>query len=125
MKNKEFIYEYWSKTRLGREMIKSNRVSESDLLFLIPNNVKKMHGLPLTHISGKKKRKQKEQRERFILSFRLFGLIEDIVEETLCSKWSDNEFFGEFVEVKNLGIGSKDKWIGVDLANGRDFSSTF
>ena len=124
MKNKEFIYEYWGKTRLGREMIKSNHVSESDLLFLIPNNVKRMHGLPLTRISGKKKRKQKEQRKGFILSFKLFDIIEDIVEETLCSKWSDNEFFGEFVEVKNLDIGDKNKWIGVDLANGRDFSST-
>lgn len=108
MRNKEFIYEYWSRNRLGRYMIKSNHVSESDLLFLIPNNVKRMHGLPLTRIHGKKKRKQKDQRKRFILSFKLFDIIEDIVEETLCSKWSDNEFFGEFVEVKNLNLGDKD-----------------
>ena len=124
MKNKEFIYEYWGRTRLGREMIKSNNVSESDLLFLIPNNVKRMHGLPLTRISGKKKKKQKEQRKRFILSFKLFDIIEEMVEEILCSQWSDNEFFDEFVEVKNLNIGDKNKWIGVDLANGRDFSNT-
>ena len=58
MKNRKFIYEYWGRTRLGREMIKSNNVSESDLLFLIPNNVKRMRGLPLTRISGKKKKKQ-------------------------------------------------------------------
>ena len=109
MKNKEFIYEYWGRTRLGREMIKSNNVSESDLLFLIPNNVKRMHGLPITRISGKKKRKQKEQRKRFILSFKLFDTIEDIVEEILCPEWFDNEFFGEFVEVKNLDIGDKNK----------------
>ena len=108
MKNKEFIYEYWGRTELGRAMIKSNNVSESDLLFLIPNNVKRMHGLPLTRIFGKKKRKQKEQRKRFILSFKLFDIIEEIVEETLGSKFSDNEFFGEFVEVKNLNIGDKD-----------------
>ena len=107
MKNKEFIYEYWGRTRLGREMIKSNSVSESDLLFLIPNNVKRMHGLPLTRISGKKKRKQKEQRRRFILSFKVFDIIEDIIEETLGAQWFDNEFFGEFVEVKNLNIGDK------------------
>jgi hypothetical protein len=107
MKNKEFIYEYFGRTRLGREMIKSNYVSESDLLFLIPNNVKKMHGLPLTRISSKKKRKQKKQRRNFILSFKLFDIIEDIVEETLGSKFSDNEFFNEFVEVKNLDIGDK------------------
>jgi hypothetical protein len=124
MKNKEFIYEYWSRTKLGREMIKSNHVSESDLLFLIPNNVKRMHGLPITRISGKKKRKQKEQRKRFILSFKLFDIIENIVDETLCSKWSDNEFFNEFVEVKNLNIVDENKYLGVDLANGKDFSST-
>lgn len=124
MKNKKFIYEYWSKTKLGKEMIKSNHVSESDLLFLMPNNVKRMHGLPITRISGKKKRKQKEQRKRFILSFKLFDLIENIVDETLCSKWSDNEFFNEFVEVKNLNIVDENKYLGVDLANGKDFSGT-
>lgn len=107
MKNKEFIYEYWGRTELGRAMIKSNNVSESDLLFLIPNNVKRMHGLPLVSISGKKKKKQKEQRKRFILSFKLFDLIEDIVEETLDFKWSNNEFFDGFVEIKNLDIGDK------------------
>lgn len=105
MKNKEFIYEYWNKTELGRAMIESKNVSESDLLFLIPNNVKRMHGLPLTRISGKKKRKQRSHRRTSILLFKL--VLEDIIEETLCSKWSDNEFFGEFVEVKNLNIGDK------------------
>lgn len=107
MRNREFIYEYWGRTRLGKEMINSNHVSESDLLFLIPNNVKRMHGLPLTRISGKKKRKQKEQRKRFILSFKLFDIIEDMIEETLGSEWFNNEFFNEFVEVKNLNIGDK------------------
>lgn len=107
MKNKEFIYEYWGRTKLGKEMIKSSNVFDSDLLFLIPNNIKRMYGLPLTRISGKKKRKQKEQRKIFILSFRLFDMLEDIVEKTLCSKWSDSKFFNEFVEVKNLNIGDK------------------
>ena len=80
--------------------------------------------MPITRISGKKKRKQKEQRKRFILSFKLFDIIENIVDETLCSKWSDNEFFNEFVEVKNLNIVDENKYLGVDLANGKDFSST-
>lgn len=107
MKNKEFIYEYWGRIELGREMIKSNNISESDLLFLIPNNIKRMHGLPLTRISDKKKKKQKKQRKRFILSFQLFDLVEDIVEEILRFKWSNNKFIDEFVEVKNLDIGDK------------------
>ncbi len=124
MKNKEFIYEYWSRTELGKKMIVSNNVSESDLLFLMPNNVKRMHGLPLTRISGKKKRKQKEQRRRFILSFRLFDIIEETIEEIICSKWSNNEFFEQFVDIKNVNIGDKNMWLGVDLANGKDFSAT-
>lgn len=107
MKNREFIYEYWGKTEFGKEMIKSNNIFESDLLFLIPNNVKRTYGLPLTRISGKKKKKQKEQRKRFILSFKFFDIIEDIIEETLCSQWSNNEFFNKFIEVKNLNIDDK------------------
>lgn len=122
MKNKEFIYEYWSRTKFGRDMIKSNNVSESDLLFLIPNNVKKMHGLPLTRISGKKKREQRSRKRRSIFFFKF--ILEDIIEETLRSEWSNSEFFNEFVEVKNLNIGDKNKWFGVDLANGKDFTAT-
>lgn len=108
MKNREFIYEYWGKTEIGRKMIASNNVSESDLLFLIPNNIKRMHGLPLTRIIGKKKKKQKRQRRKFILSFNLFDIIEKTIEETLCSKWSQDEFFQQFVDVKNVAYGHED-----------------
>jgi hypothetical protein len=103
MYNKEFIYEYWGRTKLGRKMIASNHVSESDLLFLIPNNVKKRHGLPLTRIFGEKKIEYKNQRRKFIFSFPLFDIIEEIIEEQLCSKFSQNEFFEQFVDVKNMG----------------------
>lgn len=114
MKNKEFIYEYWGRTKFGRKMIVSNHVSELDLLFLIPNNVKKRHSLPLTRIPGKKKRKLKNQRSKFILSFGVFDIIEEIIEEQLCSKFSQNEFFGQFVEVKDFR--EDDKWfVGKEL----------
>lgn len=107
MKNKEFIYEYWGKTELGKRMIDSDHVSESDLLFLIPNNVKKMHGLPMTKISGKKKRRKKNQRRRFILSFKLFDIIADIIDDMILDKFSSDNFFDSFVEIKNLSIGDK------------------
>ena len=107
MKNKKFIYEYWSKTELGRAMIKSNNVSESDLLLLIPNNIKRMHGLPLTRIFSKKKRKTKRAEKRFILSLRMFDILEDIIEETLRSEWLTDDFFDKFVDIKNLDIGDK------------------
>lgn len=101
-KHKELIYEYWNKTELGRNMIKSNHISDLDLLFLIPNNVKKRLGLPLTRISGKKKREQKRQQTRFILSYKLFDIIEEILVNEITSKWTNSEFFGEFVEIKNV-----------------------
>ena len=106
-KHKSLIHKYWSRTELGRNMIDSNNVSESDLLFLTPNNVKKRYGLPLTRISGKEKRKQKRQRKRFIMSFGLFDLIEETIEKNVCSKWSTNEFFEQFVDFKNVTIGDE------------------
>ena len=98
-KQKYFVYEYFSRTEFGKAMIASSSVSDSDLLFLIPNNVKKMHGLPLTRMLGKKKRRKKNQRKKYILSFKLFDLIEDIVERTIVSTWSQNDFFDKFVDV--------------------------
>lgn len=109
-KQKSFVYEYWNRTELGRKMIVSDSVSDSDLLFMIPNNAKKMHGLPVTRMPGKKKRKKKNQRKRHILSFKLFDLIEEIVERTIVSTWSQNDFFDKFVDVKNLAMGDKHKF---------------
>lgn len=103
----KFVYEYWSRTELGRKMIASDLVSDSDLLFLIPNNVKRMHGIPLTRISGSKKRKQKRLRRRSILSFELFEIIEDMVEEIVGSKLSNDQFFDKFVDIKGVNMGEK------------------
>lgn len=106
-KQKDFLYTYWSRTALGKEMIKSNHVSDSDLLFLMPNNVKKMHGLPLTRISGKKKRKQKEAIRRNILGFKLFDIVEEVIEKTIGEQIIHNDYFGRFVDIKELAIGDK------------------
>lgn len=106
-KHKKLIYEYWNKTELGRDMIQSDNISDLDLLFLIPNNKKKMLGLPLTRISGKKKRQQKRKRTRYILTFKLFHLVEEKVERTICSEPMVNEFFNKYADVKSLNIGDK------------------
>lgn len=103
--NTEFIYEYWNRTELGRAMIASNNVSESDLLFLIPNNIKKMHGLPMTRVSKKDKSKLKRSRRRHILSYKLFDLIEEMIADLLPHKLN-NEFFDKFVDVKNVEVGN-------------------
>ena len=109
MKNKEFIYKYWSRTEFGNRMIASNNVSEADLLFLMSNNIKRMHGLPMTRIvkCKHKKRKYKAQQKRYIFSFRLFDLIEDIVEETLGSQLTNKSFYNEFVDIKSLSLGDR------------------
>ena len=104
MKNKQFVHEYWNRTELGRKMIASDRVSDSDLLFLIPNNVKRMHGLPPTRTFGRNKSKSKRLRQQYIQSFRLFEIIEDLVDEML-GQFKYDKFFGEFVEFKNLNLG--------------------
>lgn len=107
----KFVYEYWNRTELGRKMIASESVSDSDLLFLIPNNVKRRHGLPVTRTYGKRKSAIKKARKRIILSFRLFDLINDVVEETLHQKWCDEEFFGQFVDFKNLELGDRNAFV--------------
>lgn len=103
--NKQFIYDYWSRTEPGRRMIASNNVSESELLFLIPNNIKKRHWLPLTRLGNrKKKRKYKSRRKQHILSYGLFDILEEIIEETLEYSYQ-KKFFNKFVDVKDLNIG--------------------
>lgn len=114
----QFVYQYWRRTELGRRMIESENVSESDLLFLIPNNVKRMRGLPANRTIRKHKKKQyKNARKRFILSFRLFDLISEIIEETICSQWKSNDFIQEFVDYKNVSIGDVGNFIVSPLDN--------
>lgn len=104
-KIKIFIHEYWGRTDFGRQMLKSEFVSDLDLLFLIPNNIKRRNGLPTTRICGKNKRKQKRDKRRIILSFPLFEIISEIIEETLPQQIEES--FGTFVEIKDISIGNK------------------
>ena len=65
------IHSYWSKTEFGNMMIKSDYVSDSDLLFLIPNNKKKIIGLPMTRLGDKhNKRRYKNNRCRKNVEFK-------------------------------------------------------
>ena len=109
MKNKNFIYEYWSRTELGRQMIASDAVSDNDLLFLIPNNVKRRHGLPVTRTYGKRKSVIKRHRKRFLASFQLFDIISELVEELIPKAWN-GEFFNQFVDFKDVSFGDKEQF---------------
>jgi hypothetical protein len=105
-REKELILKYWSKTDLGKKMILSNHVSYSDLLFMIPNNVKRRYGLPATRTLGKRKLQTKRNRKHRILGFKLFVLIEEIIDKTLTTTY-DNEFFNSFVDIKNFAAGDQ------------------
>jgi len=110
MYNKSFIYEYWSRSEIGQEMIKSEFVSDTDLLFLMPNNVKKMHGLPMTRISGKgRKSVIKKRKKKFIRSYKFFELVEEIVEKTIVRNCAESKFFWNFVDIKEICLGDKNK----------------
>lgn len=101
----KFIHEYWSKKQSGKRMIESNNVSDSDLLFLVPNNVKKIHGLPLTRIPGRQKKKRKAKKKEFIMAFCLWDVIEEVINETICCNISNDEWFEKFVDFKDLPMG--------------------
>lgn len=88
-------------------MLASNSVSDSDLLFLIPNNIKRRNGLPVTRIYGKRKSVIKKNRKRQILLFKSFDLISKIIEETITEKFSGESFITDFVDVKNADIGDR------------------
>lgn len=104
-KHRQIVYDYWSKTEYGRAMIKSNNVSDSDLLFLIPNNKKKILGLPLTRpYRNRKKNEYKRLRRKMINSFRLFDIIGEVVDDLLGNNFN-SEFFEQFVEVQDIAKG--------------------
>lgn len=102
----EFVYEYWNRTELGRKMVASDSVSDSDLLFLIPNNVKRRHGLPTTRICGKRKLIEKRNRKRIIMLFQLFDMISDTIEEMI-PEVCNEKFFETFVDIRNIDFSDK------------------
>ena len=102
----EFVYEYWNRTELGRKMVASDSVSDSDLLFLIPNNVKRRHGLPTTRICSKRKSIEKRNRKHIIMLFQLFDMISDTIEEMI-PEVCNEEFFETFVDIRNIDFSDK------------------
>ena len=97
------IHSYWSKTEFGNMMIKSDYVSDSDLLFLIPNNKKKIIGLPMTRLGDKhNKRRYKNNRCRHIVAFKMFDILEEVIEQKISKLNFDN-----FVDYKDIRFGDK------------------
>ena len=100
----KLVQEYWGKTDFGKKALSFPVLSTEDWYFLIPNNVKRRNGLPTTRISKKRKSAYKKRYKQF-LSFKLFNIVDSIVEEMINNN-IDN-FYNNFVEVKDLELGDK------------------
>lgn len=86
------------------------------------NNKRRRYGLPV--LRGKVNRCRTKRYPSFRPSAYFFCTLEDIVEEIIGSKLSRGEFFNEFVSFRNVDIGEQNNnYVGVDLANGKDFSN--
>lgn len=96
------IHNYWNKTEFGKMMIKNNKISDSDLLFLIPNNKKKILGLPMTRLWDKRnKKKYRANKRKNIMTFKMFDILEKNIEQRFLNiNFSDN-----FVNYKDLKFG--------------------
>ena len=44
----------------------------------------------------------------------IFAIIEDAVDDMLTSGWTDNEFFRDFVDIRNLAIGDENEFVSED-----------
>lgn len=69
------------------------------------NNKRKMHGLSV--LRGRINKCRSKKFPSFRPTPKVFFLIEDIIEETLCKNWEDDKFFNNFVDIKNFDVGDK------------------
>ena len=86
----QYVIDYWMRRggEFGRRMIYSGLFSEQDLLLLMPNNAKKMHGLPMTRANGRRKDTIRK-RKMSIMRRPVFSIITDIIEDLIPKKVED------------------------------------
>lgn len=102
----QYVLDYWAHRGrdLWRRMVNSGLFSERDLLFLMPNNAKKMRGLPMTRANGQRKITIRE-RKKSILMRPVFSIITDVIEDLVPKKVED--MISCFVTVDDVEMGSK------------------
>lgn len=64
------------------------------------NNKRRMHGLAV--LRGRVNKYRSKKFPSFRPTPRVFFLLEDIIEETLCKNLKDDKFFDKFVDIKNI-----------------------
>ena len=67
------------------------------------NNKRRRHGLSV--LRGDINKYRSKIYPAFHSSVKFFGLLDDIITETLVDKFKNNEYFNSFVEVKDLAVG--------------------
>lgn len=65
------------------------------------NNKRRRHGLPA--LRGSVNKYRSKAYPAFRSSVKFFGLLDDIITETLENNFKNNEYFNSFVEVKKIG----------------------
>lgn len=70
------------------------------------NNKRRRHNLPV--LRGNINKNRSKRYPSFHPTARICCLIEDVIDEVLTDNMKNNEFFGQFVDVKNIGVCDKD-----------------
>lgn len=67
------------------------------------NNKRRRHGLSV--LRGSVNKYRSKTYPAFCPTVKFFGLLDDIITETLENNFKNNEYFNSFVEVKDLAVG--------------------
>lgn len=73
---------------IGEMLLESDQVSESDLLRVIPNNYKRLHGMPLLRLNGKRKASLKKH-SRGLRMHALFPIVTEMMELEISKRLPD------------------------------------
>ena len=70
------------------------------------NNKRRRHHLPV--LRGNANKHRSKRYPSFHPTAHILCMIEDVIDEVLTDNMKNNEYFGQFVDVKNIGVGDKD-----------------
>jgi len=72
------------------------------------NNKRRRNGLPV--LRGNTNKYRSKRYPSFHPTARLMCIIEDIIDDILTDKFSNNQFFNQFVDIKDLDFGDKNEF---------------
>lgn len=102
----DLVNEYWGKSEIGRYLLETGYISRSDLLFLIPNNKKRMYGLKPHRSTQRRCSAEKHSRKEKIIESPGFFLAVDWVLSKELSKKIDS-VFDKMSDVNDVCVGEK------------------